>query len=176
MVGPAKARPNYLFSINMSERHWWYQTNLHCGQFMLLSKTLFSLLHNKLCVTFHKKYYCQMYLIYSMYVQIGLSNIVYRIRPSYTVSQVEPTATRSLRKKPPLASHDPHKIPRVPRRVPQDTDITPVISRYPDSMTLPSLVRMWYVICVCICGGYLSWIVSRKTFVMYNTCTHRLTP
>ena len=91
-----------------------------------------------------------------MYDFEHLSNIVYRVRPSYTVSQVEPTATRSLRKKPPLASHDPHKIPRVPRRVPQDTDITPVISRYPDSMTLPSLVRMSYVMCVCICNGYLS--------------------
>ena len=61
-----------------------------------------------------------------------------RIRPGYTVSQAEPTATRSLRKKPPLASHDPHSASHDPRRIP--TNLAPVMIRYPDSMTLPSLV------------------------------------
>ena len=63
-----------------------------------------------------------------------------RIRPNYTVSQVEPTATRSLKKKPPLASHDPHRAAHDPQRIPQTTNLAPVLSRYPDSMTLPSLV------------------------------------
>ena len=65
-----------------------------------------------------------------------------RIRPSYTVSQGDLTATRSLRKKPPLTSRDPHRASHDLQRLSQttSTNLAPVISRYPDSMTLPSLV------------------------------------
>ena len=70
-MGPAKAHPNYLFSINMSEWYWWYQTNLHCGQFRLLSKRYFCSCIINYVLHSTRSNICQMYLVYSMYVQIG---------------------------------------------------------------------------------------------------------
>ncbi|XP_065910452.1 probable serine/threonine-protein kinase dyrk2 [Dysidea avara] len=63
----------------------------------------------------------------------------HKVHPSYSVSDAPLVATRSLSKKPPLASIGSHRPPQQTATVPSSVP-TSGISRYPDSMTLPSLV------------------------------------
>ena len=82
---------------------------------------------------------------FNMYtIRISLSH-GFRVHPNYSVSDAPLVATRSLSKKPPLASIGSHRPPQ--QAATHSSVPTSVTSRYPDSMTLPSLVSAIVLVC-----------------------------